>query len=112
MASWRCSLARSLPARFLPVLLLGVWISHCEAERYRIEAEVGPTGSTVASPLHVAVEAGDVQSVIDLLAAGENADALDADHYSPLHLAAGLGHSTIARVLCQHGASVASVDEK
>ena len=104
------STTRAVWSRLLIALLLCV---PCDA-RYRVEAEVGPKpGSVEASPLHAAVETGDVHSVAQLLAAGaHDVDALDADHYSPLHLAAGMGYTRIAGLLCEHGASVASVDEK
>ena len=63
-----------------------------------------------ASDLHRAAESGD-KSAIAALAPGADLDELDDDHYTALHLAAGMGHTAVVKLLLERGAQPDSTDE-
>jgi len=60
----------------------------------------------LASPIHEAAVAGDVELVEMLIENGADVDARDVHGYTPLILAIQAGHTDIAKVLVTHGADV------
>ena len=62
--------------------------------------------TALASPIHEAALAGDVELVEMLIANGADVDDRDVQGYTPLLLAIQEGHTDIARVLITHGADV------
>ncbi|GAB4821643.1 hypothetical protein N2152v2_008689 [Parachlorella kessleri] len=58
------------------------------------------------TPLHCATEAGAVDSVRELLAAGANVEGKPVKGTRPLHVAAMFGHTEVARVLIMAGADI------
>lgn len=56
--------------------------------------------------LHQAAAAGDLQHVLDLLAAGAHVNAPDAEGCCALHLAAAQGHLPVVNALISHQADV------
>jgi len=58
------------------------------------------------SPLHIALEVGDVETVATLLEHGADVHVLDANGDSPLHHAANEGHVEAVVALVEHGADV------
>ncbi|KAJ7988017.1 hypothetical protein DPEC_G00319260 [Dallia pectoralis] len=66
-----------------------------------LDIQEGTSGKT---PLHLAVELHDVDSVTQLLHNGANVDAAMFNGCTPLHLAVGRQDITIADLLCHSGA--------
>ena len=65
------------------------------------------------TPLHQAAESGDIQAIaeaIDQLGYTDLA-ATDNDHYTPLHLAAGMGHEAVLQLLLDRDAPIDATDE-
>ena len=60
--------------------------------------------------LHRAVIGGNERGTEVLVAAGADINASDNDGYTPLHYAAGKGHSAIADLLIRCGADIAAQD--
>jgi ankyrin repeat protein len=98
--AWRCMTNRShrrprCPMHAILALLLTALPAAC------------PT------PLHQAAETGDVGAVehaMDTLGYTD-LSAADNDHYTPLHLAAGMGHESVVRLLLERGAPIDATDE-
>lgn len=61
-------------------------------------------------PLHYAALENDPERVVELLAAGADADSPDRLGFRPLHLAAQEGAVAAARALLEHGAAVDAVN--
>ncbi|HET9843116.1 MAG TPA: ankyrin repeat domain-containing protein [Gammaproteobacteria bacterium] len=61
--------------------------------------------------LHLAVEKNDVEQVIKLIRLGYDVNSTDNNNFTPLHLAAIVGSTKIARLLLKEGANV-NVKEK
>ena len=57
--------------------------------------------SGITTPLHTAVQEGNLEAVKMLLDAGHDPNAEDAAEMTPLHLAAQFGHTEIAAVLAE-----------
>ena len=65
-----------------------------------------------AVDLHEAAQKGDVATLRTALAESIiGIDAADSDHYTPLHLAAGMGHLEAVELLLERGASHTQRDE-
>jgi ankyrin repeat protein len=62
--------------------------------------------TTIASPIHEAAVAGDVELVEMLIENGADVDDRDVHGYTPLLLAIQAGHTDIAKVLIAGGADV------
>ena len=68
------------------------------------------------SPIHRAAESGDLEA-LRAVADGREAtiaailDEADSDHYTALHLAAGMGHVAFVSALLGLGASALAIDE-
>jgi ankyrin repeat protein len=55
--------------------------------------------------------AGDLASVEDLLAQGEDVNSRGAQNRTPLHRAVGKGHNGVVRLLIQKGADLSLLDQ-
>lgn len=66
--------------------------------------------SSTPTPLHRAIEKGDLEEVRSLIAAGANVDTQTADALTPLHYAARSGHGEIVGLLLRHGADLNARD--
>jgi ankyrin repeat protein len=66
-----------------------------------------------STPLHQAAEGGDAQALAHAIDEQGYTDlaATDNDHYTALHLAAGMGHEEVVRALLDRGAPISAVDE-
>ena len=60
--------------------------------------------------LHQAASAGDLDKIKALIAAGWKADSLNSDRETPLHWAAGNGHTATVEALLKHGADKSKKD--
>jgi ankyrin repeat protein len=69
-------------------------------------ATVAFAQTALASPIHEAAVAGDVELVEMLIANGADVDDRDVHGYTPLLLAIQAGHTHIAKVLISNGADV------
>ena len=68
--------------------------------------------ASASSPLHSAAESGDVAALLSALEMGyDDLSSVDADHYTALHLAAGMGHLDIVKLLLERGAPAVAVDD-
>jgi ankyrin repeat protein len=77
------------------------------ASRPELRSQLGPQHHLM---LHRPAEAGDVASLVTMLACGFDPRARDKDGVTALHRAAMAGHADAVRVLVQHGAPVDAVD--
>lgn len=68
------------------------------------------SGRDAGSPLHHAVQAGNLEITSMLIAKGADLNAPDASGMSPLHLAVKNGHQELTQLLLVHGADVNAVD--
>ena len=57
-----------------------------------------------AGPLHDATMKGNIDQVEGLIAKGADVNAKGSDGRTPLHIAAGNGHSHMVKLLKRHGA--------
>ena len=73
---------------------------------------ISPSPLVQRAPLHVAVDAGHVQSTKLLLQKGASVDVTERSsiEHTPLHLAAEGGHRTVGELLITHGANAEKTD--
>ncbi len=73
---------------------------------------LSPSPLVQRAPLHVAAEAGHIQSTKLLLQKGAPADVTERSgmQHTPLHLAAESGHTSVGELLMAHGANPRKVD--
>jgi ankyrin repeat protein len=83
--------------RFNKIYFLGIFL---------LLASFVSVPTAVASPIHEAALAGDVELVKLLIENGADVDDRDVQGYTPLLLAIQAGHTDIAKVLIANGADV------
>lgn len=103
--------ADSLSALCSPLVRLGSLALSCASP---LLPSVAPSLSSLLPPLVVPASigcTGDLASVEDLLAQGEDVNSRGAQNRTPLHRAVGKGHNAVVQQLIRQGADISLIDQ-